>query len=60
MSRPKFILAAYLKRRRNTLLATIANGQRNIREWQREVAELDAAIDAAMDDGVNLLKDGPA
>lgn len=60
MSRPKYILAAYLQRRRNTLLTTILLGQRNIREWQQEVAELDAAIDAALDDGVNLLKDGPA
>lgn len=62
MRRP--LLAALYLRKRQVLRIAVSNkreeilhGQQMILDWEREIADLTAAIDAALDDGADLMAD---
>jgi hypothetical protein len=52
------LLAAYFARQARIRRRAIENAQDDIRVWSQELAEYEAAVDAALDDGVNIFQNG--
>lgn len=51
------LLAALYARQARIRRRAIENAQNDIRVWSQEAAEYEAAADAALDDGVDLIGD---
>jgi hypothetical protein len=49
------LLAAYFARQARIRRRAIENAQADILVWSQQAAEYEAAVDAALDDGVNLI-----